>query len=237
VKPRAVVYSPVRLLADGVAQCLNDGSSAEVEACYSLESLDAHLAKGSIDLFLFDVTAEQSLPAARALISSNPDVRAIALALPEVLDQVIACVDVGFTSYVPPNANVATLCEIVDRALREEVICDPTVACGLMRELHRRASAADVWDPKDQLTRREDEVLTLMSQGLSNKEIAKLLGLSVATIKNHVHSILSKNNFSHRSQTFGKPHFHSRIRIVNQTECDNNERMFEKRRCAAAATS
>jgi two-component system, NarL family, nitrate/nitrite response regulator NarL len=236
VKPRAVVYSPVRLFADGVTQCLNDRSAAEVEACYTLDSLDVLLAQRKVDILLFDVTTGDALAAARSLISRYPEIRAVALALPEIPDQVIACVDLGFTSYIPPNATVNELCDIVDRALREEVICAPAVACGLIRELHRRSPAVNPWDPEDQLTRREHEVLTLMSQGLSNKEIAKMLGLSVATVKNHVHSVLGKSNLSHRSQTFGKPHFHPRIRIVDQPQSGTDECADEDHRCAAATS-
>lgn len=236
MKPRAVVYSPVRLFADGVVQCLNDRSSADVEACYTLDQLDVLLVQDNIDILLFDVTVEETLAAAQRLIRCYPHVRAVALALPEVLEQVIICVDLGFTSYIPPNATVNDLCEIVERALREEVICNPTVACGLIRELHRRASAANATGGEGQLTRRESEVLTLMSQGLSNKEIAKLLGLSVATIKNHVHSILSKSNITHRSQTFGKPHFHPRIRVVGQTrQIDTSEHALESQERAAVS--
>lgn len=236
MKARAVVYSPVRLFADGVAQCLNDRSSAEVKACYTLDELEAQLVQGGIEILLFDVTVEETLTAAQNLLRCYPQVHAVALALPEVLEQVIACVDLGFTSYIPPNATVNELCEIVERALREEVICDPAVACGLIRELHRRASAANGGGGDGQLTRRESEVLMLMSQGLSNKEIAKQLGLSPATIKNHVHSILSKSNFSHRSQTFGKPHFHPRIRVIGRAfQGDSAQRLPENQERAAVS--
>jgi len=56
-------------------------------------------------------------------------------------------------------------------------------------------------DPADPgLTRREREVFTLLGQGLSNKEIADKLNLSVPTVKHHVHSILEKFGYDRRYQ-------------------------------------
>lgn len=50
------------------------------------------------------------------------------------------------------------------------------------------------------LTNREREVIQLIDQGLSNKEIAQALNLELSTVKNHVHSILNKYRVSRRSQ-------------------------------------
>lgn len=193
----AIIYSPIRLFADGVAQCLAGLADAEVAACYTLETLSALLDRGDADVLLFDVSDEVALAAASSMIEDHPRVGAIALALPEVLDRVIACADLGFVSYVPRNASVAELEEIVARALRREVLCAPAVAGGLLRELRRRAAAnGDHGDPA--LTRREHQVFAYLSDGLTNKEIARRLGLSAATVKNHVHSILTKTHIRRR---------------------------------------
>jgi DNA-binding NarL/FixJ family response regulator len=56
-------------------------------------------------------------------------------------------------------------------------------------------------DPDPQrLTRRESEVVALIDRGLSNKQIAAELNLSLATVKNHVHSILDKLNVARRGE-------------------------------------
>jgi DNA-binding NarL/FixJ family response regulator len=52
----------------------------------------------------------------------------------------------------------------------------------------------------ERLTAREREILRLIDQGLSNKEIARRLDIGVSTVKNHVHNILDKTSASRRSQ-------------------------------------
>jgi DNA-binding NarL/FixJ family response regulator len=205
VKICAIVYSPIRLFADGVAQCLADRPDVEAAACSSLDQLAALLGRGEADILLFDVTDESALAAARSAIGAYPQVGAIALALPEVLERVIACADLGFVSYVPRTASMVELCDIIARAVRREVLCDPAVAGGLLRELRRRAAAACDGQRDSALTRREHQVLAHLSDGLTNKEIARLLGLSAATVKNHVHNILTKTRIRRRGDVRAHP--------------------------------
>jgi DNA-binding NarL/FixJ family response regulator len=204
VKICAIVYSPIRLFADGVAQCLADAPNVEAAACCSLDQLAELLGRGDAEILLFDVTDESALAAARSMIRAYPQVGAIALALPEVLERVIACADLGFVSYVPRDASMTELGDIVARAVRREVLCDPAVAGGLLRELRRRA-AAQTGSRDSSLTRREHQVFAHLSNGLTNKEIARMLGLSAATVKNHVHSILTKTRIRRRGDVRAHP--------------------------------
>jgi DNA-binding NarL/FixJ family response regulator len=200
-----VVYSPVRLFADGVAACLDAQRDTRAVACHDVQSLGAELESGRADMILVDVTDRRALEQGRALIQAFPHVKAIALALPEAAEDVIACADAGFVSYIPRNACVEDMCEVLRRALRDEVFCDPKVSGGLLRELRRRqALLAPASEPGDELTRREREVLRLLGRRMSNKEIARQLCLSTATVKNHVHAILTKLNVHARSEALAR---------------------------------
>ena len=163
------------------------------------------LASDGARVVLIDVTDQRTLEQGRALIRAFPDVRAIALALPELIADVVACADAGFVSYVPRTASAAEMCDIVRMALREEVACHPRVSGGLLRELRRRRTlAAGDEGLTDRLTQRECEVLRLLGRRLSNKEIARELCLSTATVKNHVHNILAKLNVHDRADALAK---------------------------------
>lgn len=200
-----VVYSPVRLFADGVAACLDAQQDTLAVACHDVQSLGAEVERRKADVVLVDVTDRRALEHGRALIQAFPGIKAIALALPEAAEDVIACADAGFVSYVPRNACVEDMCEVLRRALRDEVFCDPKVSGGLLRELRRRqAMAAPASEPGDELTRREREVLRMLGRRMSNKEIARQLCLSTATVKNHVHAILTKLNVHARSEALAR---------------------------------
>jgi two-component system, NarL family, nitrate/nitrite response regulator NarL len=201
-----VVYSPVRLFAEGVAACLDSQPESRAVACCRFDSVHDAVGKGRADIVLLDVTDRRVLAEGRRLVHDFPDLRVIALALPEAPDEVIACADHGFVSYVPRNACVEDMLQVVRRALREEVVCDPKVSGGLLRELRRRrAMAAPAADAgAEELTRREREVLRLLGRRLSNKEIARQLCLSTATVKNHVHSILTKLKVTGRQEVLAR---------------------------------
>ena len=155
--------------------------------------------KTRTNFVLLDVTERSALVEARRLAEDYPDLRLIALALPEAAHEVIACADHGFVSYVPRNACVEEMLDVLRRAMREEVVLDPKISRELLRELSRRRTSAVLDEPVDEeLTRRERDVLRLLGRRLSNKEIARQLGLSPATVKNHVHAILGKLNISDR---------------------------------------
>jgi two-component system nitrate/nitrite response regulator NarL len=208
-----VVYSPVRLFAEGVAACLDSQPESHAVACCQFDSVHDAVGKGRADVVLLDVTDRGMLAEGRRLVHDFPDLRVIALALPEAAEEVIACADHGFVSYVPRNACVEEMLEVVRRALLEEVVCDPKVSGGLLRELRRRQALAAPADAAgEELTRREHEVLRLLGRRLSNKEIARQLCLSTATVKNHVHSILTKLKVHGRREVLA--HMEANRRIV-----------------------
>ena len=198
---RILVFSAVRLFGEGLAACLADDRLIEaVKCCCPPEDIVEHAERFSADLVLIDVTGEVGLREGRTLAAACPGIPIVALALAEVSDDVIACADAGFVSYVPRDAPITQLRNIIEMALRGEVACNPTVSGALLRELRMRRQRASEAASNEPLTRRESEVLRLLGRGLSNKEIARRLIISEATIKNHVHRILSKLNVKRRAE-------------------------------------
>ena len=101
-------------------------------------------------------------------------------------------------------------------ALRGEVHFGPKLAAELIAQLAARVPEATVERPRrvPDLTRREQQILDQIGQGLSNKEIARLLGISSATVKNHVQRLFGKLSVRRRTQAIAVLHGHPVAEIV-----------------------
>ena len=195
-----VLVTPVRLMGDGIAACLR----ARTDVCLcavvrDLAELRMRLAEALPSLVLVDVTQGVDLYDVRGIAADWPQVPLVALGLVEQRQQVIRCGRAGFTGYVSRDASADSLCSALGDVLAGRLACPAEISGGLLRALFRGEDARGP-NPEDALTRREGEVLTLIGRGLSNKEIARELSLSVATVKHHVHHVLDKLKLQRRAQ-------------------------------------
>jgi len=139
-----------------------------------------------------DVSGPTSFDIAKLLPGRVPTIKIIAFAVKETEQDVVACAVAGFAGYVPHDGSEADLMAAIDHAMCGELHCSPRVAGLLFRHLTVvSAPHPSLVDPTT-LTQRERQVLALLAQGMSNKEIAREAQISSATVKNHVHNILKK---------------------------------------------
>lgn len=190
---QVVVLTPVRLLGDGLARCLGTRSNIQVLAVVKdLTALRAAVPGGYGGLVLVDVTQGIELYDVQTIAEQWPDARLVALGLREQHSEVVRCGRSGFSGYVSREATIEELCESLAAIAAGRLLCPPEISGGLLRALRSREMGSLGEAPDPELTRRESEVLRLVARGLSNKEIASELSLSVATVKHHVHRILEK---------------------------------------------
>jgi two-component system nitrate/nitrite response regulator NarL len=145
----------------------------------------------SPDLVLLDVAAEERVPAIGALVAAIPGVKVVAFAVPETESDIIACAEAGVAACVTREASFAELVATIERVGSGESLCSPQVAAVLLRRVAKLA-AERAGEPAASLTTREREILELIDEGLSNKQIAQRLCVEVPTVKNHVHNLLAK---------------------------------------------
>jgi DNA-binding NarL/FixJ family response regulator len=124
----------------------------------------------------------------------------VALSAPESEREGVACAEAGVAGYVARDASIQDLVAAVTSAARGEVVCPPSIAASLMRELARRAAGLPAMGTGARLTPRERQVIELIDRGLSNKEIARTLHIALSTVKNHVHNILEKCQVGRRME-------------------------------------
>jgi DNA-binding NarL/FixJ family response regulator len=196
-----VVLTPVRLLGDGLAACCNRHPGITVSAVVNdLATLRQALAAVAVDLVLIDVTQGVDLYDVRSIAAERHDLALVALGLTEQRHEVIRCGRAGFTGYIAREATVDTLCKALSDIVEGRLACPAEISCGLLHALFRTDARPDDTGPDRSLTRRESDVLQLIGRGLSNKEIARELAISLSTVKHHVHNLLDKLQLQRRSQ-------------------------------------
>lgn len=154
---------------------------------------------GVPDLVLIDATQGVDVVDVRAIAVQWPDVPLVALGLIEQRQQAIGCGRVGFVGYMSRDAGADSLCSALDDVTAGRLKCSAEISGGLLRALFQAQEPAPLGNA-DALMQRESEVLALIGQGLSNKESARELDLSVATVKHHVHHVLDKLKLQRRAQ-------------------------------------
>jgi DNA-binding NarL/FixJ family response regulator len=97
------------------------------------------------------------------------------------------------------GVGAATLVEILQSIASGESYVSPSLAARLLTEM-RDPHGAPPADPLSQLTQRETQILRLVAQGMSNKEVARSLDLQEKTIKHHMTRVLNKLHVRNRTE-------------------------------------
>jgi two-component system, NarL family, nitrate/nitrite response regulator NarL len=197
-----VVMGPVRIYRDTVAAALNRHEGVQVLAVAgsSAEAV-AWLRGRRADVVLADATTSAGIRAVEALSVAAPSVKVVALAGADDGWGVIACAEAGVSGFVTCEGTVDDVADAASAVARGESACSPTVAATVLR---RVGTVARHNGEPTKLTPREREILALIDDGLSNKEIAADLSIEVSTVKNHVHNILGKLGARRRSEAVAR---------------------------------
>jgi DNA-binding NarL/FixJ family response regulator len=158
------------------------------------------------DVVLLDVGAPGGLETLRVLRQALPDLKIVAIAVSDIEQEVVACAEAGVSGFVSRDGSIQDLVGAVHCAMRNELVCSPRVAGMLFRRVAAVGSERSHGPDNGALTRREHEIVSLMTQGLSNKEIARQLRIQNATVKNHIHSILAKLHVRRRGEVTARMH-------------------------------
>jgi DNA-binding NarL/FixJ family response regulator len=198
---KLIVVTAIRLFGEGLASCFLGHAEISLQATVpDLQRLRQALDLTEVDIVLIDVTQGVDLDEVRAIASERTDIALVALGLQEQRQDVIRCGRAGFSGYIARSASVDELCQALSDVSSGRLACSAEISGGLLRALFRMDGRAQAKDMDDALTRREGEVLQLIGRGLSNKEIARDLSLSLATVKHHVHHVLQKLKLPRRAQ-------------------------------------
>jgi two-component system nitrate/nitrite response regulator NarL len=195
----ALAITDNRLFGEALARALR---AAGLDASATTRPDDREAAasiSAGVAVALIDARMPGSVLVVRRLRAAAPATKTIMLGVDGNEREVIGYIEAGALGYLPRGAGIDDLLTAIDRAARGESTCSPRVTAALMERVtalaERRSSVAE-----SALTPREFEIVSLLQEGLSNKEIADRLYIELQTAKNHVHNILKKLNVQHRSE-------------------------------------
>jgi two-component system, NarL family, response regulator LiaR len=152
------------------------------------------------DVILMDLVMPKldGVGAMRRLREVVPSARVVVLTSFLEDQRLLPAIQAGAAGYLLKNTEPAELARALRAAHKGEAIIDPTVAARLVSALADGSRTGR--DERDQLTRREREVLELIVRGRSNKRIALELGIAEKTVKTHVGHVLAKLGVTDRTQ-------------------------------------
>lgn len=179
---------------------MEDDIEVVAEACDGAEAVRWFEAGGNAepDLVLLDLHMPNmnGVEAARRLSALRPSLRIVMLTSFLEDDQVVQAIEAGAVSYVLKTVSSEELVQVIRSAARGMQVMRPEVSQALTRGLRQRLTEGT----DEEFTPREKEVLLLIAEGRSNKEIADELHISIKTVKTHVSNLLMKCELEDRTQ-------------------------------------
>ncbi len=153
------------------------------------------------DVVLMDIAMPGlgGLEATLEIRKAQPEVKILVLSQYEDREYVRRFLKAGVSGYVLKKAAGSDLTAAIRAAFRGGLVLDPQIAREAVAEQASAGGAADGTDPYETLTDREKQVLKLVAEGRSNKEVAELLGITVKTAMSHRERIMQKLDLHSRT--------------------------------------
>jgi len=157
------------------------------------------------DMVLMDVEMPvmNGVEATHRIREELPAIKVVILTVSEADDHLFDAIRFGAHGYLLKDLRPEQLYDLIRAVMRDETALSPAIAGRLLREFRERPDAGRVVTPEASgpvLTHREIEIMQLVAEGLSNKEIGGRLSITEGTVKNHVHNALEKLQLENRIQ-------------------------------------
>lgn len=171
------------------------------EAANGEEAIEAtNRLKPTMVLMDVNMPKMDGIQAVKVIKTKHPGIQVIILTVHNQHEKVVQAIRDGSSAYVLKDSSPEQLIEIVESVAEGRYFVDTTIANELLVNLVQGNPPRQPQKDYSLLTMREKEVLQLIVNGLSNKEIAGKLKITLRTVKAHVSSILMKLNVNDRTQ-------------------------------------
>jgi two-component system nitrate/nitrite response regulator NarL len=199
---RVLIVDDISVYRQALAGVL--GQEPSIEAVET--AADTHAALSRLGdhvgpwVVLLNMTMVDSTSVLCTMVRAAPDALVIALAVSEAEHEVVAYAEAGVAGYLLRRDSLVDLIAVIASVAQGEARCPPRIAAALLRRVATLSTEFQLRTVPTHLTSREREVLQLVDDGLSNKQIARRLSIELRTVKNHVHHILEKFQVHRRAE-------------------------------------
>jgi DNA-binding NarL/FixJ family response regulator len=202
-KIRILIADDHALVREGIRALLSLSDDLEVvgEAADGQEAIAA-AQRLAPDVVLMDINMPGlgGLEATLAIRRDNPRAKILVLTQYDDREYVSRFLKSGASGYILKKAAGAELVSAVRAVQRGGLVVDPALARSLLAPATAAPSAGDGDDRYQSLTDREKQVLKLVAEGNSNKEVAQVLGISVKTAMSHRERVMDKLDIHNRTE-------------------------------------
>lgn len=186
-----------------------EGIEVVGEASCGLQAIE--LASSKPDVVLMDLLMDgmDGIETTRRIKDISPDSKVVVLTSFVEDDKVLPAMEAGATSYILKTSSAEDIVKAIRAAAVNQRVIDSQAAEKMLSGLQQAKAQSEL--PHHDLTERELDVLKLMAEGLSNKEIGEQLYIGIKTVKTHVSNILLKLQVADRTQAAIYAHRHSLV--------------------------
>ena len=195
--PRLLIVGDIALFREGIENGLERTGQFHIVGSVDVAAATEIVGNEPIDVVVLDTSRRRASNQARQLLGVCPTLKIVAFGIDGV-DDALACAEVGVRAFVGEDGSVEEITEAARIAAQGLSICSPELTARLLDRLAEIARTSET-RRHDRLTERQDRIARMVAEGLSNKQIARELSISPATVKNHVHAILGKFDLPRRS--------------------------------------
>jgi len=184
---RILVVSDVRIVQEGLHLVLARENEVDIISTVDMRHATHRSAQLNPDIVLFDAVRLESIGVVKELVASSPHTKVVAFGVKEIEAEILALAAAGTAGCVRDSAASGDMVAVLMQVLCEE-LRGPSQAAALP---YRYTMP---------LSRRELQIAHLIENGLTNKQIARQLGIVAATVKNHVHNMCEKLKVHRRGE-------------------------------------
>jgi len=199
---RIAIVDDHPLFREGVTRSLSEIGGFEIVG-EGATAQDAERIASTVqpDILLLDISMPGGgLAAVASILTDHPAQKIVMLTVSEANADVTKALNAGVQGYILKGVGSRALADILHNVAAGESYLTPTLSARLLSDLQSPHPSDGVADRLRHLTERQTEILRLVAEGLSNKEVALRLELQEKTVKHHMTGVLSKLHVRNRTE-------------------------------------